>query len=228
MQIAQTLLLSSQKMDVLDKNLNVERQADKSVLPNTQDSSNKGNTISAIADQLGFKGLSQIGIHLDGLLDTATRSSLIQLQANGSSTWKSPSRPETGVEWLSKTLLDVSKGITHPSQDTPAEPSRLTGSDLKFIKDTTGANVVITPDGGTVYLQNDGNYLNKSDEDIKNIQSLVAQIDTDRSSNRLSGNIDKAYIENLFSRANELKNPFNIDFQQEVLSVFDKTTGSQN
>lgn len=168
--------------------------------------------IQAFEQRTGLRGLEHIsGFDFGSLLNSDTRNQLLQEQNTSGI---------TGPEWLARTYNDPKTALTNPDQPISGTPTYLTDGDLDFLHKATGLNFVLMPDGGSCWLDDQGNYPKVPEETLKEYNLLAGQMDIDRRVGTLTGSITKTYIDKLFAREAEAGQAIGQDVQDKFLAQF--------
>ncbi len=177
--------------------------------------------IQAFEQRTGLRGLEHIsGFDFGSLLNPDTRNQLLQEQEQNTS-------GITGPEWLARTYDDPTTALTHPDQPISGTPTYLTDGDLDFLHKATGLNFVLMPDGGSCWLDDQGNYPKVPEETLKEYNLLAGQMDIDRRLGTLTGSITKAYIDKLFARETDAGQAISQDVQDQFLSLFNDDSSAK-
>jgi hypothetical protein len=175
--------------------------------------SNKQQVI-AFERQSGIRGLENIGgFNFGSLLAPQSRAELLKASED-------PTHALTGPEWLARTFENPLTANSDWTHKAAASSCTLTDNDITFLKKVSGLNLVVSQDGGTTWLDDQGNYPNRSEAEMKELNHLEGQMECDRQCGALKGDVTKDYIEKLFARCGQAGVPFSKDFEDKVLSLF--------
>lgn len=177
------------------------------------------SAMQAFEKRCGVGGLENLtNVDFSGLLSSQMQDDL--------ETVEQTNRIITGPEDLARTYFGydaISAEISPGIADGTSIPYSLTADDYAFLKQATGYNYVTVQGYCSMWLDDNGNYANISQEQAIQFGALADSIDTARRFGELSGGITQGFIKQVIANMKQCSCGISAELEDRLLSLLPDT-----